>query len=86
MKKISRTISGVTPVAVMTQPIDCPGTCVYCPTYAETPRSYTPESPAVLRAKSCNYEPKRQVEIRLRLLSEMGHPGDKVELIIITKN
>ena len=83
MKKISRTISGVTPVAVMTQPIDCPGTCVYCPTYAETPRSYTPESPAVLRAKSCNYEPKRQVEIRLRSLSEMGHPGNKVELIIM---
>lgn len=83
MKKISRTISGVTPVAVMTQPIGCPGSCVYCPTYADTPQSYTPESPAVLRAKSCNYEPKKQAELRLKTLSEMGHPSDKVELIIM---
>jgi elongator complex protein 3 len=83
MKKISRTISGVTPVAVMTQPIGCPGSCVYCPTYTDTPQSYTPESPAVLRAKSCNYEPKKQVKLRLKTLSEMGHPADKVELIIM---
>jgi elongator complex protein 3 len=83
MKKISRTISGVTPVAVMGQPRGCPGSCVYCPTYAEAPQSYTPESPAVLRAKSCNYESRKQVELRLKILSNMGHPADKVELIIM---
>lgn len=83
MRKISRTISGVTPVAVMAQPIGCPNSCVYCPTYSEAPKSYTPESPAVLRAHSCNYEPKRQVELRLKTLSNMGHPADKVELIIM---
>ena len=83
MKKISRTISGVTPVAVMAEPIGCPGECIYCPTYPDAPKSYTPESPAVLRAKKCDYEPRRQVEERLRILSDMGHPTDKVELIVM---
>ena len=83
MRKISRTISGVTPVAVMAQPMGCPGNCIYCPTYPDAPRSYTPESPAVLRAERCGYEPRRQVEERLRILSDMGHPADKVELIVM---
>jgi len=83
MKKSTRTISGVTPVAVMTQPMKCPGQCVYCPVYQETPRSYTPESPAVLRAKKCDYDARQQTELRLRILSEMGHPTDKIELIIM---
>jgi elongator complex protein 3 len=83
VKKISRTISGVTPVAVMAEPIGCPGECIYCPAYPEAPKSYTPESPAVLRAKKCDYEPRRQVEERLRILSDMGHPTDKVELIVM---
>jgi elongator complex protein 3 len=83
MKKISRTISGVTPVAVMGKPIGCPGECIYCPTFPDAPKSYTPESPAVLRAKLCNYEPRKQVEERLRVLLNMGHPADKVELIVM---
>jgi len=83
MKKFARTISGVTPVAVMTQPMKCPGQCIYCPTYQATPQSYTPESPAVLRGKKCGYDAKKQVELRLRVLSEMGHPTDKVELIVM---
>ena len=83
MRKFARTISGVTPVAVMTLPMKCPGQCVYCPTYSATPRSYTPESPAVLRAKNCDYDAKKQVELRLRVLTEMGHPTDKVELIVM---
>ncbi|MFC2026708.1 elongator complex protein 3 [Chloroflexota bacterium] len=83
MKKFARTISGVTPVAVMTLPMECPGRCIYCPTYSATPQSYTPESPAVLRAIKCDYDARRQVELRLKILSEMGHPTDKVELIIM---
>ncbi len=83
MKKLARTISGVTPVAAMTRPMKCPGQCLYCPTFADTPRSYTPESPAVFRARKCDYEPRQQVAMRLRVLQEMGHPTDKVELIIM---
>jgi len=83
MRKFARTISGVTPVAVMTQPMKCPGQCIYCPTYPATPQSYTPESPAVLRARRCGYDAKKQIELRLKILSEMGHPTDKVELIVM---
>jgi elongator complex protein 3 len=83
MKKLARTISGVTPVAAMARPMKCPGQCLYCPTFADTPRSYTPESPAVFRARQCDYDSRRQVVMRLRVLEEMGHPTDKVELIIM---
>jgi elongator complex protein 3 len=83
MKKFSRTISGVTPLAVMARPAGCPGQCIYCPTYQEAPQSYTPESPAVIRARSCDYDTARQVALRLRTLAEMGHPTDKIELIVM---
>ena len=83
MKKLARTISGVTPVAVMTQPIKCPGRCIYCPTYQGAPRSYTPESPAVLRARQCDFDTREQVKLRLQVLAEMGHPTDKIELIVM---
>jgi len=83
MKKYARTISGVTPVAVMTLPMKCPGQCIYCPTFSAIPQSYTPESPAALRGRRCNYDAKRQVKSRLKVLSEMGHPTDKIELIVM---
>jgi elongator complex protein 3 len=83
MKKASRTISGVTPVAAMAKPFPCPGKCVYCPTSPEAPKSYTVESPAVIRARSCGFDAKKQVEVRLKTLAEMGHAQDKVELIIM---
>ncbi len=83
MRKFARTISGVTPVAVMTLPMKCPGQCLYCPTFSDTPQSYTPESPAVLRARKCNYDAKQQIKLRLKILSEMGHPTDKIELIVM---
>jgi len=83
MRKFARTISGVTPLAVMTMPMSCPGQCMYCPTYSDTPKSYTPESPAVLRARKCDYDARQQVELRLRIFTDMGHPTDKIELIIM---
>ena len=55
----------MTPLAVMTMPMDCPGECLYCPTFTGAPQSYTPESPAVLRAKSRDYDARKQVELRL---------------------
>jgi len=83
VKKISRTISGVTPVAVMAKPFACPGSCVYCPTSPEAPKSYTVESPAVIRARSCGFDPRKQVEVRINTLAAMGHAVDKIELIIM---
>ena len=83
MRKSTRTISGVTPVAVMTMPMPCPGRCVYCPTFSATPQSYTPESPAVLRGIECQFDAAKQVRVRLDGLADMGHPIDKIELIIM---
>ena len=83
MKKTTRTISGITPVAVMTQPMNCPGHCIYCPTFPATPQSYTPESPAVIRARNCEFDARKQIELRLKTLITMGHPVDKIELIIM---
>jgi len=82
-KKPTRTISGVAPLAVMLPPRACPhGACLYCPTL-NAPQSYTPESPAVLRAKGCEYDPVKQVKTRLETLRVMNHPIDKIELIIM---
>jgi elongator complex protein 3 len=83
IRKFTRTISGVTPLAVMTSPFSCPGRCLYCPTFPDAPQSYTPESPAVLRARRFAYEPRQQVTTRLNTFAEMGHPTDKIELIIM---
>jgi elongator complex protein 3 len=67
----------------MAKATHCPGSCVFCPTYEQAPKSYTPESPAVLRALACDYDAKKQVDLRLKALSQMGHPANKVELIIM---
>ena len=83
MRKASRTISGVTPVAVMAKPFPCPGKCVYCPSSPEAPKSYTLESPAVLRARNCGFDAGKQVQARLNTLAEMGHALDKIELIVM---
>ncbi len=83
MKKSTRTISGVTPVAVMTRPWECPGECIYCPTFPATPQSYTPESPAVLRGNNCDYNARAQIGMRLKAFGKMGHPTNKVELIVM---
>jgi elongator complex protein 3 len=83
VRKFTRTISGVTPLAVMTAPVSCPGRCLYCPTFPDAPQSYTPESPAVLRARRFAYDARQQVAARLKTFAEMGHPTDKIELIIM---
>ncbi len=82
-KKPTKTISGVAPLAVMLPPKKCPhGTCLYCPSL-NAPQSYTPESPAVLRASQLNYNPEKQVRSRLKAFKAMKHPTDKIELIIM---
>ena len=82
-RKPTKTLSGVTPLAVMVKPRGCNhGTCVYCPSL-NAPQSYTPESPAVLRAAALNYDPYKQVKARLKAFEAMQHPTDKIELIVM---
>lgn len=84
MKKPTRTISGVAIVAVMCKPHKCPhGRCSYCPESDIAPPSYTGEEPAALRARMYNFDPYNQVYNRLSQLKSIGHPLDKVELIIM---
>lgn len=83
-KKPTRTISGVAVVAVMCQPHPCPhGKCLYCPESEKAPPSYTGEEPAALRARMYKFHPYHQVYNRLKQLQSIGHPTDKVELIIM---
>ena len=83
-KKPTRTISGVAIVAVMCHPHDCPhGRCFYCPESDVAPPSYTGEEPAALRARMFNFHPYVQSYNRLKQLCTVGHPVDKVELIIM---
>ncbi|MDI6875237.1 MAG: tRNA uridine(34) 5-carboxymethylaminomethyl modification radical SAM/GNAT enzyme Elp3 [Methanomicrobiales archaeon] len=86
--KPTRTLSGVAPVAVMTSPAPCPhGKCLPCPGGPEhpfrSPQSYTGEEPAALRAREHAFDPYRQVHARLEQLLRLGHPVDKVELIVM---
>jgi len=83
MRKPTRTISGVTPLAVMLKPRSCKhGACVFCPSLG-VPQSYTPKSPAVMRALLLKYDPYKQVRARMQAFEAMGHPTDKIELIIM---
>ncbi len=83
-KKPTRTISGVAIVAVMCKPHKCPhGRCMYCPESEIAPPSYTGEEPAALRARMFNFDPYLQVYNRLLQLESIGHPLDKIELIIM---
>jgi len=83
IRKPSKTLAGVTPIAVMTKPKKCKhGTCIYCPSL-NVPQSYTPLSPPVIRARMLDYDPYKQVSARLKAFKLMNHPTDKIELIIM---
>ncbi len=82
-KRTIRTMSGVAPVAVLTRPYPCPGTCAYCPHEADVPTSYLSNEPAVMRAIRCGYDPYKQVILRLKALENNGHHPNKIELIVI---
>jgi elongator complex protein 3 len=81
-----RTSSGVAVVAVMTSPEECPhGKCSYCPGGKDigTAQSYTGHEPAAMRAGSNDFDPYKQTESRIKQLSTIGHPTDKIDLIIM---
>jgi len=83
VRKPTKTISGITPVAVMLPPRKCEhGMCIYCPNL-NVPQSYTPKSPVVMRAMRLNYDSFKQVKARIKAFEVMNHPTDKIELIIM---
>jgi elongator complex protein 3 len=86
-RKITRSISGVTVVAVMTKPYPCPqpDPCAYCPGGPKlgSPQSYTGHEPAAMRGAQNNFDPYNQVISRIEQLTQIGHRVDKIELIIM---
>lgn len=83
VRKPTKTISGITPVAVMLPPRKCRhGECLYCPSL-NVPQSYTPKSPVVMRALQVGYDAYEQVRARIKAFKSMNHPTEKIELIIM---
>ena len=78
-----RTLSGVTTVTVLTKPYPCPAKCVFCPTEQNMPKSYIADEPGARRAVENNFDPFDQVTSRIEALSSVGHPTDKIELLIL---
>jgi elongator complex protein 3 len=81
--KPTRTISGVAPVAVLTEPAPCPGECIFCPDPHGMPKSYLPDEPGAMRAASHDFDPYDQTASRITALTEIGHSVDKIELLIL---
>lgn len=78
-----RTLSGVTTVTVLTKPYPCPGKCIFCPTDVRMPKSYLPDEPGAMRALQHEFDPYEQVRSRIAALQNVGHPTDKIELLIL---
>jgi elongator complex protein 3 len=81
--KPTRTISGVAPVAVLTEPFPCPGECIFCPEPAGMPKSYLPDEPGAMRAATHQFDPYDQTASRIATLREIGHSVGKIELLIL---
>ena len=81
--KPMRTLSGVTTVTVLTKPYPCPGKCIFCPTDVRMPKSYLPDEPGAMRALHHEFDPYEQVSARIQALHDVGHPTDKIELLVL---
>ena len=78
-----RTLSGVTTVTVLTKAYPCPGRCIFCPSEAQMPKSYLPDEPGAMRGLHHKFDPFEQTSARIEALKAIGHPTDKIELLIL---
>lgn len=82
-KRKVRTLSGIASITVLTKSWGCPGRCVFCPTERGMPKSYLSNEPAVMRAVLTEFDPYKQVKVRLKSLEKQGHSTEKIEIIVI---
>lgn len=82
-KKPTRSQAGVTVVTVLTKPYPCPGKCIFCPTDVRMPKSYLHDEPGAMRAERHAFDPYDQTAARIAALENIGHPADKIELLIL---
>ena len=85
ISKPIRSISGVNVLTVVAPAFYCPGNCIYCPSFPNIPKSYTPNEPAIQRALRNNYDPYLQTKDRLKQFELLGQlkKGAKIEVIIL---
>lgn len=89
ISKAPRSQSGVLVVTVFTSPypegqaFSCKWNCYYCPNEPGQPRSYLLNEPGVRRANRLQFDPIRQFTDRVKSLVAIGHPADKVELLVL---
>lgn len=81
--KPTRSQAGVTVVTVLTKPYPCPGKCIFCPTDVRMPKSYLHDEPGAQRAARHGFDPYAQTAARIHALEKIGHPADKIELLIL---
>ncbi|MCD6577522.1 MAG: tRNA uridine(34) 5-carboxymethylaminomethyl modification radical SAM/GNAT enzyme Elp3 [Anaerolineaceae bacterium] len=81
--KPMRSLSGVSTVTVLTKPYPCPGNCIFCPDDRQLPKSYLRDEPGAARAFQNEFDPYRQVRSRLDSYLAIGHPINKIELLIL---
>ena len=84
--KPAKSASGVTVIAVMPKPNQCPhGRCIYCPGGVErnTPLSYTGTEPVTMVAQESGYDAYTQVSSKLDQLQMRGHQTAKCELVFV---
>lgn len=78
-----RTLSGVTTITILTKPFPCPGDCIFCPNEPGLPQSYLSDEPGARRGVENQFDPYLQVSSRLKALHDVGHPTEKIELLIL---
>jgi ELP3 family radical SAM enzyme/protein acetyltransferase len=92
-----RSQSGVLVIAVFTSPypetvkngeivkqaFSCEYDCYYCPAEPNQPRSYLLNEPGVLRANANHFDPVDQFTDRATTYMRLGHPIDKIELLVL---
>lgn len=81
--KPTRSLSGITPLTVLTKPYPCPGKCIFCPADIRMPKSYLSYEPGAQRAAHHLFDPFLQTHHRLKALVAMGHPVAKIELLVL---
>lgn len=85
VKKPIRAASGISVVAIVTAPFDCPAKCTYCfggPNFG-APKSYLIGEPAVNRAAMNAYHPYYQTMDRLKQYLLMGYFPSKSQIIVV---
>ena len=92
-RKIGKSMSGIVSLTVLTAPnfttidgikaFSCKFNCYMCPNEPGQPRSYLHDEPGVLRANKNKFLAVDQFFDRIITLSKMGHPIDKIELLIL---